>query len=90
MNKKQTIGIAATVLVLIISMFLPAMGEISQVGMRTVGLLIAFLIVLVTEALPVVVICLITCAIMPLMGVVDGFGAALSGFSQPIVFFILA
>lgn len=90
MNKKQLIGIIGAVLVLVISMFLPAMGEISQVGMRTIGMLAAFLILLVTEALPVVVISLIFCAIMPLLGVVPSFGKALSGYAEPIVFFTLA
>ena len=90
MSKKQWIGIVGAVLILIISMFLPAMGEISQVGMRTIGMLAAFLILLVTEALPVVVISLIFCAIMPLLGVVPSFGKALAGYSEPIVFFTLA
>lgn len=90
MNKKQIIGIVGAVLVLIVSMFMPAMGEITQVGMRTIGMLAAFLILLVTEALPVVVISLIFCALMPLLGVVPSFGKALSGYSEPIVFFTLA
>ncbi len=90
MSKKQIIGIVGAVLVLIVSMFMPAMGEISQVGMRTIGMLAAFLILLVTEALPVVVISLIFCALMPLLGVVPSFGKALSGYSEPIVFFTLA
>ena len=90
MNKKQLIGIIGAVLVLVISLFLPAVGEISQVGMRTIGMLAAFLILLVTEALPVVVISLIFCAIMPLLGVVPSFGKALSGYAEPIVFFTLA
>lgn len=90
MNKKQLVGIIGAVLVLAISMFLPAMGEISQVGMRTIGMLAAFLILLVTEALPVVVISLMFCALMPLLGVVPSFGKALSGYAEPIVFFTLA
>ena len=90
MSKKQLIGIIGAVLVLVISMFLPAMGEISQVGMRTIGMLAAFLILLVTEALPVVVISLMFCALMPLLGVVPSFGKALSGYAEPIVFFTLA
>ena len=90
MNKKQLIGIIGAVLVLVVSMFLPAMGDISQVGMRTVGMLAAFLILLVTEALPVVVISLMFCALMPLLGVVPSFGKALSGYAEPIVFFTLA
>ena len=90
MSKKQIIGIVGAVLVLIVSMFLPAMGDITQVGMRTVGMLAAFLILLVTEALPVVVISLMFCALMPLLGVVPSFGKALSGYAEPIVFFTLA
>lgn len=90
MSKKQLIGIVGAVLVLVISMFLPAMGDITQVGMRTIGMLAAFLILLVTEALPVVVISLIFCALMPLLGVVPSFGKALSGYAEPIVFFTLA
>ena len=90
MNKKQLIGIIGAVLVLVVSMFLPAMGDISQVGMRTVGMLAAFLILLVTEALPVVIISLMFCALMPLLGVVPSFGKALSGYAEPIVFFTLA
>jgi len=90
MSKKQIIGIVGAVLVLVVSMFLPAMGDITQVGMRTVGMLAAFLILLVTEALPVVVISLMFCALMPLLGVVPNFGKALSGYAEPIVFFTLA
>ena len=90
MKKKQIIGISIAVIILIASMFIPAMGDVSQVGMRTIGMLAAFLVLLVTEALPVVVISLIFCALMPLMGVTANFGAALSGYSEPIVFFTLA
>jgi len=90
MSKKQILGIAGAVLVLVISLFMPAMGSISQVGMRTIGMLAAFLILLVLEALPVLIICLMSCALMPILGVVPSFGKALSGFSTPIVFFILA
>ncbi len=90
MKKKQIIGAVAAVLVLLAAMFLPGMGSLSQVGVRTVGVLAAFLILLVTEALPVVVISLIFCALMPLLGVSPSFGKALSGYSEPIVFFTLA
>ena len=90
MSKKQIVGIIGAVLVLLISMFMPAMGEITQIGMRTIGMLMAFLILLVTEALPVVVISLMFCALMPVLDVVPGFGKALSGYSEPIVFFTLA
>lgn len=90
MNKKQIIGIIAAVFVLAVSLFVPEMGDLTQVGMRTIGVLAAFLVLLVTEALPVVVISLMFCALMPLLGVTPNFGAALGGYSEPIVFFTLA
>ena len=90
MKKKQIIGIVLAILAIIVSMFMPEMGDVSQVGMRTIGVLVAFLLLLVTEALPVVVISLIFVAIMPLLGVVPSFGTALKGYSEPIVFFTLA
>lgn len=90
MKKKQIIGISIAIIIIIGSMFMPAMGDVTQIGMRTIGMLAAFLILLVTESLPVVVISLIFCALMPLLGVAPNFGAALSGYSEPIVFFTLA
>ena len=90
MKKSQLFGIIGAILVLVVSMFLPPMGGITQVGMRTIGVLAAYLILLVAESLPVVVVSLGFCALMPLLGVVPSFGKALTGYSQPIVFFILA
>lgn len=90
MKKKQIIGVVLAVLVIAASMLMPSMGDISQVGMRTIGVLVAFLLLLVTEAFPVVVISLIFVALMPLIGVTSSFGEALKGYSEPIVFFTLA
>ncbi len=90
MRLKQWIGIGAAAAILLISQFLPAMGTLSAAGVKTVGLLAAFLVMLVTEALPVVVTSLLFCALMPVLGVTQGLGAALSGYAQPIVFFTLA
>ena len=90
MKRKQMIGVILAVLAIVVSMLMPEMGEISAVGMRTIGVLVAFLLLLVTEAFPVVVISLAFCAMMPLLGVTPNFGAALKGYSEPIVFFTLA
>ena len=58
MNRKQIFGIAGAVAALVVGMLLPPMGGLTQLGIRTLGMLAAFLILLVTEALPVLVICL--------------------------------
>lgn len=90
MKPKQWVGLATAALAILISQFLPAAGALSAAGVKTVGLLAAFLILLVTEALPVVVTSLLFCGLMPILGVTKNLGAALSGFAQPIVFFTLA
>lgn len=91
MKKKQIIGIVLAVIAIAVSMLLPEMeGPLTPVGMKTIGVLVAFLLLLVTEALPVVVISLIFVALMPLLGVTANFGEALKGYSEPIVFFTLA
>lgn len=90
MKTKQIIGVILAVVVITATMFMPVIGELSQAGIRTIGMLVAFLLLLITEALPVVVVSLIFCAIMPLLGVTSSFGEALKGYSEPIVFFTLA
>jgi sodium-dependent dicarboxylate transporter 2/3/5 len=90
MKKKQIIGMVLAIAALVVSRLIAPFGGLTQEGMWTVGMLCAFLIMLVTEALPVVVTSLIFCGLMPLLGVTKNLGAALSGYSQPIVFFTLA
>lgn len=87
---KSKIAILAAALVVIFSFWIPATESFSAVGIRTLGLAIAFIILLVTEALPSSVSCWIVLGIMPLLGVAEDFGGALSGFSNPIMFFLLA
>lgn len=90
MTKKKWAGLILAVLSIVITQFMPGNEILSAEGIKTVGFLIAFLFMLVLEVLPVVVTSLIFCGLMPLLGVVKGLGAALTGYSQPIVFFTLA
>lgn len=87
---KKWIGACLSAAFIIAGQLLPAVGGLTELGMKTVGLLVSFLIMLVFEVLPVVVTSLLFCGLMPLLGVTKGFDAALSGYSQPIVFFTLA
>lgn len=89
-TKKELMGIITACMVLVISLCLPANACLTVTGIRTVGVLIAFLVMLVTEALPVVVTSLIFCGLMPVLGVTANLGEALTGYSEPIVFFTLA
>ena len=87
---KEIISIGIAVAIVAVSLFLPETAGLSQVGVRTISLVVAFLILMVTEALPLVITCWITLAMMPVLGITEDFGKALTGFSNPVVFFILA
>ncbi len=97
LSTKKLIGLIVAVLVIAISQFMPDNAMLTATGMKTVGVLIAFLVILVTEALPVVVTSLIFVGLLPLLGVaasgpsmMANLKIALSGYSEPIVFFTLA
>ena len=89
-NKVKTAGMVAAIAVIVISPCFPGKAYLTKTGIKTVGVLAAFLIMLVTEALPVVVTSLIFCGLMPVVGVTPDLGTALTGYSEPIVFFTLA
>ena len=84
------IGILLFVLAALVPQYFPGTGSISVAGLRIILVLAAFLIMLVLEVLPVVVTSLLFTGMMPLLKVTDGLGGALSGFSNPVVFFTLA
>ncbi len=89
-DKKKIMILLLTALVLILSCWIPQQPFLGTAGIRTIGIVIAFLILLVSEALPITLICLIFIGLMPVLHVVASFNAALSGFSNQVVFFILA
>jgi sodium-dependent dicarboxylate transporter 2/3/5 len=90
MNKKQIIGLVFSIAVLITFYLLPLPEGLNNNGMITIGLLFFFLIMLITEALPVGVICFLCLALLPTLGVTKNLGTALGGFTNTILFFVLA
>ncbi len=90
LTKKNLIVFSLAILVLIASCLIPGSEALSAAGIRTIGIVIAFLVILIFEVLPITVTCLIFVGLMPLMGATANFNAALSGFSNQVVFFILA
>jgi len=90
MGKKQTVGLILTVLIIIAAFFIPAGGLLTTAGVRTIALLVALLVLLISNALPVMLSCMVIIALMPIIGVTQNFSDALSGFSNQTVFFVLA
>ncbi|MBU4540073.1 MAG: anion permease, partial [Firmicutes bacterium] len=90
MNKKQLFGMIMSVGVLISVFLLPIPAGLTDIGFITIGLLIFFLIMLITEALPVGIICFLSLALLPILGVTKNLGTGLVGFSNTMLFFVLA
>ena len=87
---KDKIPILGAVLILTISCLIPETEYLSCAGIRTIAMAAALLLLLIIEALPLPITCWTILSIMPSMGVAPDFGTALVGFSNPVVFFILA
>lgn len=90
MNIKQLFGMIMSVGVLVAVFLLPIPEGLTDIGFITIGLLIFFLIMLITEALPVGVICFLSLALLPILGVTKNLGTGLIGFSNTMLFFVLA
>lgn len=89
LSKKQTIGGLLSIIVLAAMYFIPHPANLSVAGVRTIGIIIAFLIMLIMEVLPLSVTCLLFLGLMSLLGAAQNFSASLTGFSNQVVFFIV-
>jgi solute carrier family 13 (sodium-dependent dicarboxylate transporter), member 2/3/5 len=90
MTLKGLIGLILALIAIIVSCCLPATEDLTSPAIKTLGLLAAFLIVLITEALPVIITSLLFVALMPVIGVTTNLSQALVGFSDKVVYFTLA
>lgn len=90
MRKKQLIGLIMSIAILVTVFFIPIPEGLTRIGLLTIGLLIFFLILLITEALPVGVICFVCIALLPMLGVTKNLATGLTGFSNTMLYFVLA
>ncbi|MDR2157470.1 MAG: anion permease, partial [Clostridiales Family XIII bacterium] len=88
--KKRAAGAALAVAVLVCAFMLPGTQQLPELTLRTMGFAAAFLVLLIAESIPLSVTCWLALAAMPLLHLTPNFGAALVGYANPVVFFILA
>jgi len=88
--KRRQIGFIAAVSVLVFAQFFPVPQGLTAQGQNTAAIALFFLILLITEALPPSVTSLVTVGLIPILGVAPNFAGALTGFSHPVIFFIIA
>ena len=65
-------------------------GGLSENARLLAGLFVAALVLWATELLPIAVTSLLILAIGPMLGIFDSLSAAVVGFTNPVVFFIIA
>lgn len=90
MKKSQLVGLILAGIVIVGMNFLPLSETLSMGGRNTLGILIAVIILLITEPIPIGVTCLLSIPLLFLFKAVGSLPAALGGFTNPIVFFVLA
>jgi sodium-dependent dicarboxylate transporter 2/3/5 len=83
-------GLAAALAILVGTQFVPARDSLPPAAGNTLGLLIAVIVLLVTEVFPIGATCLVTIALMVLFKCVPDISAALVGYTNPVLFFVLA
>lgn len=89
MNRKQRIGLAGAAVILISIWFIPSPEGLSPEGVKTLGLLLAALMLWVTEAIPIAVTALALIALQPVYGIASP-GVAFTNFINSVFFFVIA
>ncbi|AOY77837.1 SLC13 family permease [Clostridium formicaceticum] len=89
MKKIQVIGLLLAITILAGMNFIPIGNVLTEAGRNTLGILVAVLILLITEPIPIGVTCILGIGLLALFKAVAGIPQALSGYTNPIVFFVL-
>ena len=89
-KKRQIIGIIAAIVILAGMFLIPATEALPYAARNTLGVTLAVIILLVTEAFPLGMVCLAAISMMFFFGCTDSVPGALSGFTNATLFFVLA
>ncbi len=86
MRRTQIAGAILACAVLVGMFFVPESIGLGREGINTLGVLIAIIIALVTEPLPLGIVCMLGVPMMVVFGTVPNIGQALSGYTNHILF----
>lgn len=90
MRKRQLIGILVALLILAVTFMIEPTEQLPLAARNTLGVVLMVIVLLVTEAVPLGIVCLTSVALMYFLGCVDSVGGALTGFTNKTLFFLLA
>ena len=89
MNLKKA-GSIISILLFIAVFVLKTVWGTQMIPLISVAVMLIFLVMLICETLPITLACILTLGFMPVLGITPDFNTALTGFSNQVVFFILA
>lgn len=89
-GKSRLIPLGIAALFLVLSLTLPGFGSLNQEMVRVVCLIALAVILWVTTPIPILAASLLVMALQPLLGLVPTLAAALSGFTSPANYFVIA
>ncbi|AGB31797.1 sodium/sulfate symporter [Natrinema pellirubrum DSM 15624] len=85
----QTAGLFAAVGVLVVGTALDSPSALSVEGQRTLAVFLSALVLWLTRPVPYVISSVLSVTLLFVLGAVDSFGAATTGFTSTLVFFLL-
>ena len=89
-NRLQIVGLVLAVMILAVVHLIPASETLPLPARNMLGVLLAVIVMLVTEVFPLGIVCLLGIALMYFFGCVDSVSAGLTGFTNATLFFVLA
>lgn len=85
---KRLIGLVLGLVILVVSLVMPGSEELSHQGIMSLGILFMCIVFWICDTLPVAATGLLGAILLSVLGVVDNFAAAWSGFTNFTVWFI--
>ncbi len=89
-KKRQIIGLVAAIVILLLTLVIPTSELLPVPARNMLCVLLATIVMLVTEVFPLGITCLLAVSLMFFFGCVQTVPEALSGFTNQVVFFVVA
>lgn len=90
MRTIQKIGLAAAIVILAGMNFMPVTDLLPMEARNMLGVLLAVLILLVTEVFPLGITCLAALSLMVIFGCAENIASAASGYTNKVLYFVVA
>lgn len=89
-SKSQLIPLGFAALLLIFAIVMPGFGALNRDMVKVIFLIFFAVVLWVTKPIPILASSLLVMALQPLLGLVPSLAAALSGFTSPANYFVIA